>query len=210
MIPDKYFAVNGIVLKYSDFSESSRILTLFTDKYGLLKVSAKGARRKDSKLIPLTQPFAFCRYQLCRGKNDLHTLTDGELIENFYALAEDIDRFTAAGELTAELLKNVVPDEPEPEVLRLYLNSLFALCYSNKSPALVKPVFTLRLKFELGFLSDADTVKQRFIPDSDPLMLNALDHIFGCELKNLYGFEISADLQEELRKLAGKIRSEDL
>ena len=209
MIPEKYFSVNGIVLKCSDFSESSRILTLFSDEYGLIKVSAKAVKRKDSKLLPVTQPLSFGRYQLCRGKNDLHTLTSGELIENFYGISKDIDRFTAAGEMTGELLKNLVPEEPEPDVLRLYLNSLFTLCYSEKEISFVRPVFTLRLKYELGFLADPEAVIKKYVPDANKVTADVLEHIINSDLKQLYGFTVSDDIKRTIGILAEMVRSED-
>ena len=217
MDKDRYFSVNAIVLKYSDFSESSRILTLFSDEFGLIKASARAARRKDSKTLPLIQPFAFCRYDLCRGKNDIHTVTGGELIENFYDLTRDIGRFSAAGTITGELLANLVQDEPEPEVLRLYLNTLFALCYTKKAPELISAVFSLRLRHELGFLPEAEEVLRRNGSKSKNekaetdagILKNVLSHIFNSELKQLYGFELSEDLAGTVIELAGRLKTED-
>ncbi|MBO4325821.1 MAG: DNA repair protein RecO [Clostridia bacterium] len=209
MADDRYFSVNGIVLKYSDYSESSRILTIFSAEFGLIKAVAKSAKRKGSKLLAISQPFAFCRYQLCRGKNDLHTVTGGELIENFYAVTEDIDRFTAAGEITSDLMANIVRDEPEPEVLRLYLNTLFALCYTKKDPGLIKAVFTVRLRSELGFLPTAEAIRSRYLPGSDDVVLELTEHIVGCDLKKLYGFDISDGLKNTVEELAGKITAEE-
>ena len=217
MDKDRYFSVNAVVLKYSDYSESSRILTLFSDEFGLIKASARAARRKDSKTLPLIQPFAFCRYDLCRGKNDIHTVTGGELIENFYDLTKDIGRFSAAGTITGELLANLVQDEPEPEVLRLYLNTLFALCYTKKAPELISAVFSLRLRHELGFLPEAEEVLRRNGSKSKNekaetdagILKNVLSHIFNSELKQLYGFELSEDLAGTVIELAGRLKTED-
>ena len=217
MTSDRYFSVNAIMLKYSDYSESSRILTLFSDEYGLIKASARAARRKDSKMLPLIQPFAFCRYDLCRGKNDIHTVTGGELIENFYDITKDIGRFSAAGNITGELLSNLVQEEPEPEVLRLYLNTLFALCYTKKVPELISAVFSLRLKHELGFLPEADVILRRagninskMSTETDAgILKNILSHILYSELKQLYGFELSENLAGTVIELAGRVKTED-
>ena len=206
---DKYFTVNAVVLKYSDFSESSRVLTLLSAEYGILRVSAKAVRRKGSLNLPAAQLFAFCKYELCRGKNDIHTLVSGEPVENFYALSEDIDRFTAAGDITTLVLRTVTADQPAPDVLRLYLNSLFALCYGGKEPRLVKAVFTLRLFRELGFLPGADGVRLKYCPESGKEAEAALTHILECELQKLYGFRVSDDLQELLAKVAERIIQEE-
>jgi hypothetical protein len=93
--------------------------------------------------------------------------------------------------------------------LRLYLNSLFALCYGGKAPDLVKAVFTLRLFRELGFLPDAEGVRQLFCPDSGPEARAALSHILECELQKLYGFRISDDLGTLLSGIADRIRQEE-
>ena len=206
---EKYFTVNAVVLKYSDFSESSRILTLLSAEYGILRVSAKAVKRKGRLNLPAAQLYAFCKYELCRGKNDIHTLVSGEPVETFYALAEDIDRFTAAGDLTSLVLRTATADQPAPDLLRLYLNTLFVLSYGDKPPELVKTVFTLRLFRELGFLPDAEGVRAMYLPESGPETQAALTHILECDLKKLYGFHISNDLAKRLAGVADRIRQEE-
>ena len=181
---------------------------MFSGEYGVIRVMAKGVRRKGSKDLPLTLPFAFGKYQLVRGKNDLHTLLGGELVENFYALSEDIDRFTAAGDVTAELLKNTVPDDAEPEVLRLYLGTLFALSYTRKEIDTVKAVFTLRLNKELGFLPESGDFVKKYMPGAGNAAVQAIDHVFGCEMNKLYGFTASDDIQKMLSSAAAAVRKE--
>ena len=206
---DKYISSSAIVVKYSDYSESSRILTLFSGEHGLIKAVAKGAKRKGSKNLPLTLPYAFCRFELVRGNGDLYTLAGGELIENFYGLSEDIDRYTAAGEITGELLKNLVQDSPEPEVLRLYLNTLFALCYTKTDTELVRSVFTLRLNYELGFIPGPEELLKKYLPEAGEVPGMAVRHILEGDGKKLYGFRASEDVARQLGDLADRIRSEE-
>ncbi len=210
---DKYLTVNAIVVKYSDFSESSRILTLFSDEYGLIKAVAKGAKRKGSKNLPLTLLYAFGKFELVRGAGDLFTLSGGELTENFYSLSEDIDRYTAAAEITRELLRNAVQESPEPEVLRLYLNTLFALSYTKTDPGLIRSVFTLRLNYELGFIPGPEELARTRIQTGTEMpgeaFKQAVGHILTGDIRKLYGFSASDDIKNSLAAMADRIRTED-
>jgi DNA repair protein RecO (recombination protein O) len=74
----RVYKAQAIVLKRINFSETDRILTLFTREYGKLSSIAKGARRSTSRLGAVTEPFAFSRLLLAVGQN-LDVLTQGEV-----------------------------------------------------------------------------------------------------------------------------------
>ena len=198
------------MLKTSDFSESSRVLTCFSGELGLLRVSAKGVKRKGSKNLPVSQPFAFSRMELYRGKGDFYTLVSGEVIENFYGLASNYEAYTAAGRICGYVLDVAREELPDNETLRLLLNSLFTLAYGKQRPGVVESVFVIRLFYDMGFLPPGpELCAKKGIRCSEALNA-ALTHITEADLKQIFGFEISEDCAAELAKIADLVLKEEL
>lgn len=47
----------GIVLRYADYKDADRMLTLLTPDYGLISVSARGVRRQNAQAPALPRSF---------------------------------------------------------------------------------------------------------------------------------------------------------
>ena len=144
-----YINTTGIVLRETVYKDSSKILTVLTGLEGKLTVSARGALRKNSRLAAASQLLVFSEMtlHLNRGR---WTMTEARSVEQFSGLREDV-ALLALGSYFAELTEAVADeDAPNPELLPLCLNALFALSEAIKPPALVKPVFELRLMAAAG------------------------------------------------------------
>lgn len=142
--------VNSLVLRYADFSESSRMLTLFTLEQGKISVSAKGCRRPKSALRPLSELYTLSEL-LLSGREGRWTLTGGSLIDPFYDLRMDYERLNAASVL-AQIANTVLPEEdPRPELFGLMARCLGLLAHEKLSPSLVSAYFALRVLALEGF-----------------------------------------------------------
>lgn len=147
--------VKGLVLQCADYRESSRMLTVLTDRFGKISVSAKGARRKNSRIAPSCQPFAFSEMVLneTRGR---YYLSEASVIELFSGLANDIGNYSL-GAYFLDLLNAACPEEDDMhELLALGLNALWLLCEGVKPREQVKTVFELRLMLLLGYCPDIE------------------------------------------------------
>mgnify|MGYP002869934656 CR=1 FL=1 len=197
---ERYVTVNATVLKITEYSESSRILSALSAEYGLIGITCKGVRRGNSRELSGAQPFTFCKYKLFKGKGELYTLVSSELIESFYELSADVDRFMEAGEIAKTVRAVARENFPEPELLSLYLNTLFALSYTQKPRNLISAVFAVRLRALMGILPEPESLAERWYPEGESgsakksALVQALRHITGCELKDLYGFKASEEL----------------
>ncbi len=151
----QYTTTRGLVLRSADYKESSRMLTLLTEAEGKISASAKGVRRKNSRLAAAAQPYAWAEFTLSQTAGRW-TVTEANALELFPGVAADLERFALAAYL-AELLETVCRDGlPEPELLRLGLNSFFTLSEGKKEPALVKAAFELRLLCLAGYAPQMD------------------------------------------------------
>jgi DNA repair protein RecO (recombination protein O) len=145
-----YINTTGLVLRLTDYKDSSRILTVLTSTEGKLTVSARGALRRGSRLAAAAQLFAYSQMTLYHSR-DRWTMTEAQTVELFAGLSGELD-LLALGSYFAELLEAVSDeDSPNPEVLSLGLNALYALSRSEKDPLLIKAAFEMRLMCLAGF-----------------------------------------------------------
>ena len=106
----------ALVLQAFPYSETSKILRLYTWDHGLASVIAKGALRPKSRyggvLEPFTEGMATFYHRYGR---DLHTLAGFDLVRSRQALGRSLTGFAGAS-LLAELVLRVGTEEPHPEM----------------------------------------------------------------------------------------------
>lgn len=140
----------GIVLRYANYRETSRILTLFSRDLGRITVSAKGCLRPKCRERAATEMFTLGEYTLaCRtGRFYLNAAS----IENaHYNLRLDLDRLAVAT-YYSELCECVLnEEEPQPELFDLLSSMLAALCRDGADPALARVFFEAKAMDILGF-----------------------------------------------------------
>ncbi len=142
--------VNSLVLRYADYSESSRMLTLFTLEHGKISASAKGCRRPKSALRSLTELYTLSEL-LLSGRTGRYTLTGGSLIDPFYDLRLDYERLNAAS-VMAQIANTVLPEEdPRPELFGLTARCLGLLAHEKLSPSQVLTYYSLQVLHLEGF-----------------------------------------------------------
>lgn len=105
--------VEGLVLRTRNLGEADRVITLITSEMGKLQAVARGARRVRNRLLAVAQPFAYGKYQLFLNNHSLHSVSQGELLQSFRRLREDLTCLAYASYL-AELTDACLPEE-EPQ-----------------------------------------------------------------------------------------------
>ena len=207
---EKFVNCNAIVLRTADFGESSRMLTVFSDNYGILSVAAKGVRKAKSKNKLAAQLFSYGKFELVKSQGDAYTLTGFESIETFYTLGSDIDAFNTAAELVKILLRTMQPDLCEPEVLRLLLNCLYLLANGMRSSLYIRTVFTLRLLKELGMMPDAEDAAEVFSMDIPEETEAALAYLEESAIKDLFKIKLPDSVLNQLAALSVRAEREVL
>ena len=141
---------SGVVLRVTDTKETDRILTVLTPDRGKIPLIARGARRKNSRLAAACQMPAYSELTLYK-RGGWYLLDEASPIELFDGLGRDIELLALAAWF-CELTEAVCAEETAcPEILSLLLNGLYALCYTEKEPQLVKAAFQFRLMALAGF-----------------------------------------------------------
>lgn len=142
--------VNALILREVRFKESDRILTALTADSGKLTLAAHGALSRRSLMAAATQQLTYAELTLFE-KNGRLTVREGVTKEGFAGLRQEVESF-ALGSYFAECLEQYAgEDQPEPELMQLGLNSLYALSEGLGSREKTKAVFELRLMAAEGY-----------------------------------------------------------
>ncbi|HHU23318.1 MAG TPA: DNA repair protein RecO [Clostridiales bacterium] len=145
-----YITTKALVLREVKYREADKILTVLTESEGKLTVNARGALRKGSRIRAASQFLTFSEMTLFCNKGRW-SLDEAETIEQFLGLRQDICLLALASYF-AELLEAVSDgDSASPELLRLGLNTLYALSRGKYSPEHIKSAFELRIMCLSGY-----------------------------------------------------------
>src|ERR1700704_6110913 len=100
----------GLVIRATDFSETSRIVTLWTRELGKVRALAKGGRRLKSNFESALDLLTVCDIVLLRKTSGgLDLLTEARVVERFGRLRHDLPALYA-GYYVAELLNDWTED----------------------------------------------------------------------------------------------------
>ena len=223
-----YLTTQGLVLRVTDYNDRDALLTLMTPHYGKLTVKARGLRRKNSPLIAPCQLLAFGEFTLFEYKG-MYTVNEAQSLELFQNLHRDLCKLSLGTYFAqcAEVLAQ--EDLPNPELLSLTLNCLYALSQLDIPESKVKAVFELRAACLAGYAPDisgchvcGDPTPDRFdisagrlecsrcrSLDSNGLRLpvtpgtiQAMQYITMCDAKKLFAFQLGEENMAELSNIS--------
>ena len=82
----------AIVIRQADFSESSRVVTFFTRRFGKMSAVAKGAKRLKGPFDAALDLLTHCRIVFIRkSSSSLDILTEAQVIQRFRPESKDLD-----------------------------------------------------------------------------------------------------------------------
>lgn len=214
---------NALILREVRFRESDRILTALTADEGKMTLAAHGALSKKSKIAAATQLLTYSELTLFE-KNGRFAVREGITKEGFAGLRQDLKRF-ALGCYFAECLEQyAAEDQPEPELMQLGLNCLYALSENLRDSETVKAAFELRLMSVEGYAPGeeacpvcgrADIEDPVFLPSEGQVVcracrkaggglplsgasLSALRHVIHAPARRMLAFRLPKEDAEKL------------
>src|SRR5438094_690627 len=142
----------ALVLRTTDYSETSKIATLWTREFGKVRVLAKGGRRLKSRFESALDLLTLCSIVLLRkSSGGLDLLTEAQVVKRFSQLRTNLQALYA-GYYIAELLADWTEEyDPHPILFDEALQTLQALGTpaTATGPRLAR--FEMVLLRELGY-----------------------------------------------------------
>ncbi len=140
----------GMVIRTVDYRDNDRILTLFTAESGRVDAKARNCRKSTSPLLACTQPFIYGEFQLFCHKNK-YIIDQGEVLESFYPLREDVEKYAAASLCASLCLEGVQAEESSEAIFSLLYHTLSFLTYGDSDPEDLSAAFLVRFLSLAGF-----------------------------------------------------------
>ena len=143
----------AIVLKSINLRESSRIITLYSKNFGKMRVVAKGILLPNSRFGGNLENFSQVNIVFYKKENaELYILSQVDLIDPFYRICLDLNRFAIASSGVELLDKLVSWEEPFPKVFDLCLDFLTQIeSIEKENLKAVLLAYVLKLVTLLGY-----------------------------------------------------------
>ncbi len=126
----------AIVSKTMKMSNSSKLVSLITEKHGLVKVVAKGARRPKSKFGAALEPITLINsIYYYRDTRELQPLSDVEIIKPYTKLKLDLKMLSIASGIVEIAQTHTALEDPKAGTFDLVVRSLNGLEASNVKDA---------------------------------------------------------------------------
>ena len=221
-----YLKVQALVLRVTDYNDRDALLTLLTRDNGKLTVKARGLRRKNSPLVAPCQLLAFGEFTLFEYRG-IYSINEANSIELFSDLRRDLTKLSLGTYFAQSAEVIAQEDIPNPELLSLVLNCLYAMTKLALPEQQVKAVYELRAACIAGYtpdlygchicgsqspvlfdLSGGALLCQNCRGNASGIrfpvnlgILDAMRYIVYCDPKKLFAFSIGSENLEQLASL---------
>lgn len=180
----KLIKVKGIVIRESTYKDNDKIITILTDSIGKVSVIAKGAKKTNSPYLASSQYLVYSEFVLYQNTGYFY-LNSASVINTFYNLRIDLDKLQIVFELT-KLINSVTDENQDCEkILKLFLNTIYALDKLDKDKKLIVNAFKIKLFTLLGFAPRQDKCANcsKLLLDAEEefVYYNYVDNVFLCE-----------------------------
>lgn len=222
----EFITVKGLIVKETDFNEADKMLTIMTDSLGLITAKASGIKSLKRKELSGAKPFLYSEFTLSQ-KGDYYNLREANIIHSFLEIKNDLTDL-ALGFYILDVLGNIaMEDQPNEPLLRLTLNTLFALNKKTVSSPLIKGAYELKITDIEGFTphtfecmecggeleeepfcyfnvldggilcKNCAMGEERTILKISPATLNAINFILDSDIKSFLSFRLEESLLGE-------------
>ena len=144
---------DGLVIREAAYGENDKLVTVLTAEQGKVLFTAKGARSMRSKTMPLCRLFTFANLEYYE-KNGRRWLSGGSVNDSFFGLTQNMEGFALASYIVSLASEITGEGVPCPEVLRMTLNTLYAIEKKLKPCALIKSAYEVFAANVSGFAPD--------------------------------------------------------
>ena len=162
---------DGLIIRELNVGENDRIVTILTRGKGVIRASARGARRIKSRIASATQLLCYAGFTLFRGR-EKYIIDEADPLEFFMGIRQNLEKL-ALGQYFAQLSGFLTPEEePAEQYLRLALNALHLIENDKRPLPLVKGCFEMRLLAMSGYMPDLVACRECGTFESETMYLD--------------------------------------
>lgn len=159
----------GIVLKCTNYSESSVVTQVFTEKFGLQSYMVNGARKPSAKIgNTMLQPLHLLDMVVYHRSNaSLQRISEARQKPSFHTIPYDVARSAVALFLNEVLYKCLRQQSADEPLFNFIFNAISWLDNTEKMPPNFHLLFLLKLSRYLGFHPSPQKPGQAFFDLKD-------------------------------------------
>jgi len=207
------YKTEGIILKYKDFGEADRLLTVFSKHYGKLKLVVKGARRLTSRKGGNIEILNLGQLFIIEGKN-LDLLSEIVVEETFQELKKDLMLMAEVYQITEFIDGLTVENEPNLKFFSLILEILHLLKELKENVQareLAMLAFEIQSLKIVGFWLKEEVVRKYGLPEDFGKIIQSLEeNPLGEVVKTEFSKQNLGTAQEVLKNQLRWVLEKDL
>ena len=143
---------DGIVIREQPTGETDKLLTILTQKNGVIRAFANGARNPKNKNAAASSLLCFAHFSLEKSQKGVYSVRESTAKEVFFSLRNDLVRLSLA-QYFAEIAFELSPrEEDAAEALKLLLNAVYLVSQGKRDLRLIKAATELRFCCLAGFM----------------------------------------------------------
>lgn len=140
----------AIVLRSTNFAESSKIVTFYSPQFGKIKGIAKGARSTKNKFGSSLEIFSLVTLVFYQKKTDIQLISQCDLKSPFLNIRSDLVKTAYASYFIELINKTIEGDQDSKQIFSLILGALITLETTNVEPEVLAHFFEIRFLKMLG------------------------------------------------------------
>lgn len=143
----------GIVFRFTKYGESSIIVTIFTELFGIQTYLVNGVRNKSAKgKIALFQPLTLLDLVVYYKENaNIKRIKEVKCLHQYQSLAADLRKSTIAIFISEVLNKTVKDESHAQEIFEFLYHALILLDHQQTAVENFHLIFLIKLSRFLGF-----------------------------------------------------------
>jgi len=151
----KIVDVDGLVLQDTNYSESSKILNVFTKEYGLIGVISKGSRNVKSKLRSVSRKLIYGTFHIYYKENGLSTLISVDIKNSYSNIISNLTSISYAS-YVIDLVRQVIRENNSSDIYDLVIATLNKID-EGLDPLVLTNILELKLLEYLGVKPSIDS-----------------------------------------------------
>ena len=145
----------GIIVSETNYSESSKILNIYTKENGIISVISKGCRKLKSPLRSVSSRLIYGNFIISYKENGLSTLVSVDVLDSFKNIMTDITKISYATYIL-ELAYQVAKQNSDEQIFELLISCLKKINENFKAD-IITLILELKLLKYLGIDINVDS-----------------------------------------------------